>query len=288
MSGLLGAAWQQVEFRLAWAACSAIRALPRARRIALAGRLGRMLIPNLPMTARRISANLDRIWPGLERERRRAIARGVGDNFGRTIIEYFLMDDLARQPDLVSATGAGLAAIRQARDEGRGAVLVSAHFGNWEAIRLALQADGIPCAMIYRAFNNRPFDAYVRAKMEHAGTPVLTKGRQGMRALVGHVAKGGVALILVDQKQTGAPALPFLGQPAETSLAAASLASRLGVPLIPAFATRQNDGRRFAVEFETPVSDGPPEARMAQVNARISARIEARPEQWFWLHRRWR
>ncbi|HEU0222934.1 MAG TPA: acyltransferase [Paracoccaceae bacterium] len=262
--------------------------LPPRLRIRFGGWLGRMIVPGLPATRRRVGRNLLRALPGADAAERARIARAVGDNFGRVLAEYECLDRIAGDGGRAALSGPGLAALAAARAEGRGAVLVSAHFGNWEAIRFALKQQGTPCAMIYRAFNNPWFDRDVRAKMLHAGEPVLTKGRQGMRAFVTHVAKGGVALILVDQKQTGAPLVSFLGLPAETAPAAAELASRCGVPLIPAFATRRADGLSFDVELEAPVPEGEPIARMAEVNERIGARIRARPEQWFWLHNRWR
>lgn len=258
--------------------------LPPDRRIGFGGFLGRLIVPNLPATRRRVERNLARALPALPAAERRRIAVAVGDNFGRVLAEYECLDRIARDPARVTVAGPGLAALA----EGRGAVIVSAHFGNWEAIRFALLQRGRPVAMIYRDFNNPLFDRDVRAKMDHAGKPVLPKGREGMRALVGHLARGGTALILVDQKQSRAPLLPFLGLPAETVPVAAELAGRWNLPLVPAFATRQPDGLRFHVEFEAPIPPGDPLARMAEVNARIGARIAAMPGQWFWLHNRWR
>lgn len=274
----------RAEHAGALAGLAVIGALPPVTRGRLAAWLGRVLVAGLPMTRRRIERNLARIHPGMTAAERAALARAVGAHFGRVIAEYATLPEMAADAGLFDLSGAGLSAL----SPGQGAVLVSAHFGNWEAIRAALGHRGLPCGIIYRAFNNALFDRDCRRLMAAAGAPVLAKGLRGTRALVAHVARGGAALILVDQKQTGSPRLPFLGQPAETSLAAAELATRLKVPLIPAFATRLPDGRRFAVEIEAEVAEGPPEARMAEVNARIGARIAAHPDQWFWLHNRWR
>ncbi len=283
-----GRLWSAVEFGAAYAAYRLLRLLSVDARIRVGGWLGRRIVPNLPLTRRRARRNLARIHPAMPPAQIHAITVGMADNFGRLLAEYSCLSQIVAIPGRTTLDGDGLAPLRAAQAAGRGALLVSAHFGNWEAIRIALLRAGIPCAMLYRAFNNPAFDAVVRREMAAAGGPVFVKGRTGMRALLAHLARGGVAMILVDQKQTRAPLLPFLGLPAETTLTAADLTTRLAIPLIPAVGRRDPDGLRFAVTLEAPVPDGAPEARMTEVNARISAWITQMPGQWFWLHNRWR
>ena len=108
-----------------------------------------------------------------------------------------------------------------------------------------------------------------------------------MRQLVSHVARGGFVMILVDQRNSGAPFLDFLGHPAETVTAAADLAHRTGAALIPARAVRNVAAGRFDVLFEPPVTGEEPLGMMQQVNDRIGTWITEFPDQWFWFHRRW-
>ncbi|MEO0680597.1 MAG: lysophospholipid acyltransferase family protein, partial [Pseudomonadota bacterium] len=216
----------------------------------------------------------------------RALAAAAGDNFCRVVAEYWRIDGLAARPDRVRVVDA--APLAQARARGRGVVIASAHFGNWEAIRLAARAaTGEECALIYRAFNNPAVDAVAQRFIAVAGRPVLHKGREGTRALLRHVARGGTALVLVDQRQTGAPLLPFLGREAETATAAADLARRFDAALLTACARRRDDGLGFDVTFQAEATGDTAEAMMAEVNGRIGAWIDADPGQWFWLHRRW-
>lgn len=278
----------RLEYAAAWVAIKPLVLLPRRRALAISGIAGRLIVAGIPALRRRIERGLTHAMPALDGHQRHAIARAVGSHFGRVIMEYHLLDRMAVTPPSLNVHGPGLAALTDARAEGRGVVLVSAHFGNWEMIRLALQERGIPCAMIYRAFNNARFDRFVRGRMCAVGEPVLTKGRAGMRAFVTHVARGGTALILVDQKQTGAPELPFLGHPAETVLAAAELATRSKAALIPVRARRKPDALGFDILFEDPVPAGSASERMGAINTRISDWIAADPGQWFWLHDRWR
>ena len=95
-------------------------------------------------------------------------------------------------------------------------------------------------------------------------------------------------MILVDQRNSGAPMIDFLGQPAETVTAAADLAVSSGCMLIPAVALRDTRHRRFSVVFEEPVTGDDAVEMMTAVNRRLGRWIEQYPEQWFWFHRRWR
>ena len=247
--------------------------------------IGWLVAAGIPSFRRRADANLALVWPDRSAADRRRIIGATGAQFLRLGIEYARIDALARDLELNVEGGDLLVKTRAA---GRGAVLVTAHYGNWEAARLAAHRLGCETGIIYRALNNRYLDRFALKLLPCAGRPVLQKGRQGMRQLVTHVSRGGFVMILVDQRNTGTPFIDFLGRPAETATAAAELALRTGAALIPVRAVRNVAARRFDVTFEAPVTGDDSRAMMAEVNRRIGAWIEAAPEQWFWFHRRWR
>jgi len=239
----------------------------------------------VPSFRRRAEENLALVWPQRSDAERRAILAEAGRQFLRLAIEYAHLDRWARE---VALETRGIEHLRGALAGGRGAVVVSAHYGNWEAVRLAALRAGMPCGIIYRAFNNRYLDAFTLRLIPCMGEPVLQKGAPGLRELIAHLGRGGAVMILVDQRNSGAPFLDFLGQPAETMLTAAELARRTGAALIPAFGRRDVPGRRFEVGVEPLVEVETPAAAMAAVNAAIGRWIESEPGQWFWFHRRWK
>lgn len=239
----------------------------------------------VPSVRRRALRNLALVWPDRPDPERRAIAWAAARHFMHLAVEYARLDKLASS---IAMDVDGISHLEAARAAGKGAVIVSAHYGNWEAARLAALRAGCETGIIYRAFNNRYLDRFTMDLIPRCGTPVLQKGRQGMRQLINHVAQGGFVMILVDQRNSGAPYLDFLGHPAETVTAAAELAHRTGAALIPARAIRDVANRRFDVRFETPVTGETPLAMMQAVNDRLGAWVEEYPEQWFWFHRRWR
>ncbi|MFO7854706.1 MAG: lysophospholipid acyltransferase family protein [Paracoccaceae bacterium] len=255
------------------------------RLVRVAGAVGGAVLPRIPPLRRRIEGNLAALGAEARGLEAGALEHAVGDHFARVIAEYMRLDEIAADPTRLEVEDD--APLADALASGRGVVLVSAHHGNWEAVRLAVRRHGRDCALIYRAFNNPRFDALAQDLIRRAGEPVLHKGREGTRALLRHVARGGVALILIDQRQTGAPLLPFLGREAETSTAAAELAVRFGAALVPARARRLPDGRRFGVRFGPEIPAGDPVAMTATANDVISDWIREDPGQWFWLHRRW-
>lgn len=247
--------------------------------------LGGLLARIVAKPRRRAEANLALVWPDRSAAERRRIVTGAGCAFMRLCVEYAHLDRWARTVRLETE---GVAHLTEAADAGRGVVLVTAHYGNWEAIRLAALGAGVETGIIYRPFNNRYLDRYALNLITCAGGPVLQKGKTGVRELVTHLRRGGAILILVDQRTSGAPFLPFLGMPAETVLVAANLARLGGAALIPARARRVVERRCFDVRFETPVTVREPQAMMTEVNDRIGSWIEACPDQWLWFHRRWK
>lgn len=247
--------------------------------------LGGRLAMAVPGFRRRAMGNLALVWPDRPLSEHRRIARGAAAHFTRLMIEYARLDKFART---VALSVTGQEHLQAARQSGAGAILVTAHFGNWEAARLAALRAGCETGIIYRPFNNRYLDRFTVNMIPCVGAPVLHKGRQGMRDLIAHVSGGGFAMILVDQRNSGAPFLDFLGHPAETVTVAADLALRAKAQLIPAVAHRNVDARRFDVRFEAPIPPSEAGEMMQTVNDRLASWVTAAPEQWFWFHRRWR
>jgi KDO2-lipid IV(A) lauroyltransferase len=256
--------------------------VPADRAIRAFGWVGRNLLPLFPQSSR-IAANLALVRPDLDPRR---VAAEVGDNFGRTLAEYIRMDEVAARADRRRTRG--LEHLRAALQAGRGAVVVSAHFGNWEAIRLAARDAGVEIGLLRRHFNNPDFDALSLNRVRKAGEPVLHKGRDGLRGMLAHLRAGGAVLVLVDQRTSGGALLPFLGREAETATAIAGVATKTGAAVIPAVAARASDGLSFDVRFEAPVPPDDPQTMFLAINAAIGRWIAERPGQWFWLHNRWR
>ncbi|TCP42374.1 lysophospholipid acyltransferase family protein [Rhodovulum marinum] len=280
------AAW--VIDRAIRAVIGVARALPYDSRVRFAGWVTRSIVAGPAGYLARAEENLSLIWPGMPAAERRRIARAVADNAGRTLIENYstaeFLDRMARMPP----RGPGLAALEEAHAAGRPVILVTGHFGNYEAARAALVARGLPIGGLYRPMRNRYFNAHYVRTMEAFGGPVFPQGRRGTGGFVRHLKAGGILVLLIDQHNARGATLRFLGQPARTALSAAELALRYDAVLVPFYATRQADGLGFDIDLEAPIPPGTPEAMTQALNDSLEARVRAHPEQWFWIHRRWK
>ncbi|WP_095589058.1 lysophospholipid acyltransferase family protein [Actibacterium ureilyticum] len=263
-------------------------ALPYGARVRFVGAATRNVIAPLAGYQARAMDNLARVYPDMPAPERRRIARAVADNAGRTLIEnYSTAEFTARMAD-VTPTGPGMAALEQAHADGRPVVLVTGHFGNYEAGRAALVARGYNIGGLYRPMRNPYFnDHYVRT-MESFGGPVFPQGRRGTGGFVRHLKAGGMLVLLTDQHQARGARTRFMGLPVKTATSAADLALKYDALLIPFYGTRAADGLSFSVELEAPVPHSDGQTMTQALNDSLEARVRARPEQWFWIHRRWK
>lgn len=263
-------------------------ALPYRWRVGFGGWLVRRVVGPLAGYRARALENLALVWPDRPAAERAAIAAAALDNAGRTLIENYSTRDFQAHASAIEPEGPGYAALIAAREAGRPVILVSGHFGNYEAARASLVARGFQIGGLYRNLSNRYFNAHYVKTMEAFGGPVFPQGRAGTAGFVRHLRAGGQLVLLFDQDVPGAPALDFLGRPARTALSAAELALRLEADLIPFFAIRQEDGLSFRVELDAPVPHGDPTVMMQAVTRALEDRVHAHPGQWFWIHRRWK
>jgi KDO2-lipid IV(A) lauroyltransferase len=211
----------------------------------------------------------------------------MADSFGRTLIEIFSIDAFHRRAAWTEPAGPGWDALQAALADGKGALLVSGHFGQWEAVRGALKARGIEVGALYRPVKNPWLQRTYVANLTEGGAPILPRGRAGMREMVRHLRSGGVFAILLDQYVHGGHPIDFLGQPAPTGLTIAELALKYRVPMIPVYGTRAPDGLTVTLAFEAPIPPSTAEAMTQAAADSLAARVRGDPEQYYWLHRRW-
>lgn len=241
-----------------------------------------------PLARRRFDSELLRVFPGMPRRARISLCQSMGRNMGKTLFEIYHCAEFQAMEPRCTVSGPGLVALEEARAQGKGAIIVSGHFGQWEAIRLVLKARGMETGAIYRPQKNRHYERRLRGGIEAGGAPILAVGSTGTKALVNHVRNGGFIAILLDEKSADGVRLPFLGHGALTSLSAARLALKYDLPMVPAFGTRVGDGCDFAVFFEEPIAHGDARDMTQSFNDSLSARIRETPDQWYWMLRRWR
>ncbi|WP_406720937.1 lysophospholipid acyltransferase family protein [Thioclava litoralis] len=263
-----------------------LQRLPYERRIPLAGRLLSGVAPLLGFR-RRIRANLALTCPDLPPAEVARLCKAVPDNIGRTLAEMFSGTEFITRMRDIPLEGPGAARLTELKETGKACVLVSGHFGNYDAARGVLIARGFPIAGLYRPMNNALFNRDYLAAIETVGTPLYPRDRRGMTNMLRHLKNGGMIALATDQYFRTGAVLQFFGKPAPSPLSAAEMALRLDIDLIPIYAIRQPDGLSFRFYVGEPVPHTTPE-EMTQVTLdSLEGQVRAHMEQWLWIHRRW-
>lgn len=266
----------------------ALNLLPYRWRVPFGGWLVAWLVAPLAGYRRRIRENLALVMPGLARRERRRLLRAVPDNIGRMVVEIYSGAEFCTRVAGLPMHGPGVAAIEAARDAGRPVIFATAHFGNPTAIAPVLAARGFRFGSLYMEMTNRRFNEhYVRALGSVTGR-LFPRNRKGLAEMTRWLRGGGMLGILLDQHMRGGVKLAFLGHEALTALSAAELALRHDAPLVPIYAIRRPDGLSFEIIVEAPVAPATPEAMTQALNDSLERRVRRHPEQWFWIHRRWK
>lgn len=278
----------RLEYAVVIVIFSALALLPFRMRRKLMGTIMARIIAPLVGYRKRIRKNLEHVWPELDPSEKSRLSIEAARHFGQSICELTSPDDLLALAHQTKLTGPGLASLEQAHNEGRPAIVVSGHFGNYDIVRAALIAHGFEVGALYRRMNNPLFHNFYIEKISKIGTPLFERGRPGLGDMVRHLKGGGFLAALFDVRPRKGPRLPFFGQPAMTATSMAELALRYNAILVPFFGTRLPNDAGFTAEIEAPIPPSDPETMTNALNKALEARIEQNPEQWFWVHNRWK
>ena len=285
--------WQhRLEAFGARALFALFRALPVDAASALGGWLGRTIGPRLGASKRAV-INLRRAMPELDEARIAEIVRGMWENLGRVVAEYPHLDKFRVYEKGGRVEALNTESVDPLLAAGKKLIFISAHFGNWEVASLAATQKGLDVAQIYRAANNPFVDALILESRSIVGSELIPKGSVAARRSIEALRQGRHLALLVDQKMNDGIPVPFFGRDAMTAPAVAQLALRFDAAIVPARVERTN-GANFRLTVFPPVElpqtgDRHADTRetMRRVNAILESWIRERPEQWFWLHRRW-
>jgi KDO2-lipid IV(A) lauroyltransferase len=258
--------------------------------------LGRTALRLLPRNRQRIRAHLEIAFPEFDESRRDDLVTDIAHHFGLMLAEVAWLWH-ARPIDVEKlCVLEGAQIILDALDGGRGAIFSSAHCGTWELLSARLPIAGVPLTTAARELDDPRLDRLVTALRSRFGTEIIHRGPSAGKQMVRALAANRAAALLIDQDIRGVPGVfvPFFGRPAWTPSGAAMLAIRKRCPLLPGFIHRRPDGTHKAEihpALPTPV-DGSLEDRVEELTAAATAVVEdqirAHPEQWVWMHRRWR
>lgn len=267
------------------------RRLPLRFNRAVALPVGRVLARLVPRVRRVTMANLDLAYgDSISREEKERIYRGVVDNVSLLAAEFSQSALLASAPPDTVVTVEGVELL----EKNQGYVCIGAHFGNWELMGPAMAAHGFKVAVVVREFDSPRVNRLID-RIRRSGKISTIPKDNGGREIVRHLREGSLVGVLIDQspRENGVP-VNFFGAPCWATVAPAMIAVRARMPMVPAALFRRPDGR-YTLRFYEPIAmtrTGNFRADLLTYSQACQDAIERiireAPEQWLWLHRRWK
>jgi len=258
---------------------------------ALAG-LGR-LFPRLRRTA---ESNLKLAFPEISEPERQRLMRGCFENLGRllAIFSHFTKRDEAPLRRLIQPEG--LENLAAAKNHGRGIILFTGHVGAWELTSFGMSLLGHPFSFLVRRIDNPKIEELIdQSRMQH-GNRTIDK-RFAAREMLQILQTGGTLGLLVDLNALDREGIfvDFFNVPASTTFILAKLALRTGADVLPLFALWDKSRQKILLELGQPVTFEPTNNEEENVRRLtqsftnvVEDYVRRYPDQWLWIHRRWK
>ncbi len=240
--------------------------------------------------------NLEMALPELSSEARGKILKQVYLHLGWQLVEFCRMARYTAENTHHWMRTEGLEHFVAAKARGKGVLIITGHLGAWELSAFYHSIMGHPMGMIIRNLDNRRLDAYVNGIRSMHGNFVISKDDFG-RGLLKAVRAGGTVGILMDTNMTPPQGefVKFFGMDACTGTGLAHIARQTGAAVLPGFMLWEPGERRYVLRFGPEVEIPRTEDKAADIlegtrraTAVIEAWIRRYPDQWLWIHRRWK
>jgi len=240
--------------------------------------------------------NLEIAFPEKSIAERRRILRGVFTSLGRELAEFCKFPWYTKQNASQIAVYEGFENYEAAKKRGKGVFFMTAHLGAWEVGSFFHSLMGHPIRVVVRELDNPYLDRLVERYRTLHGNKTFAKD-EFARGLLSAMRAGETVGVLMDTNMTPPQGVfvDYFGLPACTASGVARVALRTGAAVVPAFTIWDSAIRKYRVHFDRPVelvSTGHDEADAIENTARFTKIIEqyARrfPDQWLWVHRRWK
>lgn len=188
----------------------------------------------------------------------------------------------------------GLSNLTRAYEKGKGVLILTAHMGNWELLTVVIAMTGYPASIVVRPLEFRPLEEFFIRHRTRFGGKLIPK-KYSMRMVMKSLARREMVGMLMDQNVDWYDGVfvDFFGRPACTNKGLALLALNTGAPVVPVFLVR--DKSCFKAEFgpEVPLVQTGDKTKDVEANTQqytkvIESFIRRYPDQWFWVHQRWK
>ncbi len=287
---------EDLEYALVVAVARCLGHVPRGAARRFAGLLAFAVYWCFPRLRRVGARNLEMALPELSSKTRERILRRVYVHLGRQLVEFCRMARYTPQNTRDWMRTEGLEHFLAARARGKGVLIITGHLGAWELSSFYHSLMGHPMGMVIRRLDNRRLDEYVNNIRCLHGNFVVHKDDFG-RALLTAMREGGAVGILMDTNMTPPQGefVKFFGIDACTATGLAHIARNTGAAVLPGFMLWEPAEQKYVLHFGTEVEIPRTSDRVADIlegtqrcTAVIESWIRRYPDQWLWIHRRWK
>lgn len=296
MARQIGSVQARIEYTGVAAVTAALRALPLERAVRVGARLGGWAM-NFDRPNRAIAhKNLEIAFPEKTALERLAILRAMYRSWGRMLAEWTHFGELSRAnvEQVVTYEGKEHWDEAERLSKGRGLLVLTSHFGNFELLQLAHSIYGYHIAIVYRPLRNPLINAAVCGARIRYGNRIIER-KAGAREMLRMLRQNWMIAVTLDLDVRKGVFADFFGKPACTSDGMARLAMATGTPVVPAFMVRQGDSIHHKIKILPAIEVVKTSDREASVrentqrfNDAIEQMVREHPDHWNWIHRRWK
>ena len=286
----------RLEYAIVWLWVKTIGLLPRPLARAKGISLG-LLVYLLHGRLRRVGMrNLELALPAMPRHERRRVLRGVYVSLGRQLAEVCLFPRYTRENVSQVVVYDGFENFDRAHARGKGVLFLTGHLGAWELSAFAHSLQGHPLSIVMRSLDNPFVDALIQSYRTMHGNRTVDKD-DFVRGLLQAMRAGQTVGILMDTNMTPPQGVfvDFFGIPACTASGLARIALRTDAAVVPSFTVWDAKLRKYILRFDPAVElvrTGDSERDIITNTAKFTKIIEdfvrRYPDQWLWVHRRWK
>src|SRR5579872_3506338 len=287
---------ERLEYAFAWLLLKFLGSLPRPIARACGALIAKSLFLMRPPLRRAAKFNLRLAFPELPEPARDAILRRMVRNIGWMAAEFARLPRYTRENIEEAIILDGFENFAAAKRRGKGVLFLTGHMGAWELKPFAHALYSEPIYFLVRPIDNRRVDALVTRYRGLSGNRPINKN-ESARNVLRILRDGGVIGVLADQNAVPAESVfvDFFGIPAATTSGIARLARRTGAAVVPVYSYWDTGLRKYRLRYDpaldlTPTDDEQEDVRnySARFNQAIEDYVRRFPDQWLWVHRRWK
>jgi Kdo2-lipid IVA lauroyltransferase/acyltransferase len=285
-----------IEYAAAWLGVKSLGVLPRRAARFVGASFAAVAYAIRTPLRRTAMFNLHLVFPDWSEQKKKQVIRGMVRQIGWMAGEFSQFPKYTRERIESIVVLDGFEHFDVARRRGKGVLFLTGHMSAWELAPFAHALYGYPLHFLVRPIANRRVDALINHYRCLSGNRPIDKNRSA-RAILRVLNDGGTVGILSDHNTSLEEGVfvDFFGIPASTTSGLARLALRTDAAVVPGFLSWDPDRRKYRLRFENPVGlarSGDEEADVRETTARFTKVIEeyvrAHPDQWLWVHKRWK